>query len=96
MQDQKFPLEEQNIEAQVEWKTKRMQNVIRPLQNCWYDLKDAIISKLNSTPGSVGEPSIIRAVLNPVYEPPNQDEFTQQINAAVGEFEKLLRPHIGK
>ncbi len=93
-------LEEQNLEAQVEWGPE-FQDVIIPLRKCLAELQITIGDMLerkkslrNHETMSAEEKAKERSVLYYTGEDSKHDEFTQKINAAIKLFEKKLRPHI--
>ncbi len=89
-------LEENHLEAQVEWGSE-FQNVIEKLRFCQIELLIAIQQMLEQKKN----PRIIdqtgyeeRSVLYNLESDSNNDKFTPQIDKAINEFEKWLRPHI--
>jgi hypothetical protein len=94
-------LEDQTLEAQVEW-GKEFQNVIIPLRKCRGELVIAIQDFLESK--KVGrmhestseERKDRRSKLYYVGENFELDSFTPEINTAIESFEKKLRPHINR
>lgn len=93
-------LEEHHLAAQVEWGPE-FQNVIIKLRACRVELMTAIQRMLarkknprNGALTSVEERTEERSVLEEIGSDSKPDEFTSQINEAINEFEKWLRPHI--
>lgn len=95
-------LESYHLEAQVEWGPE-FQDVINDLRSCRTELLVTIQRKLDRMKDSydrevlsADERAKERSVLNHLGEDSKYDEFTPEINAAIGKFEKWLRPHIKK
>lgn len=93
-------LEEHNLEAQVEWGAE-FQNVIAKLRYCKAELQIAIQQMLErkKNPRNIGLTSVgadaeERSVLYYHGADSKHDKFTSEINEAINEFEKWLRPHI--
>jgi len=88
-------LEEQNLDAQVEWGTE-FQEIIVPLRKCKGKLLNAIQNILETKKKNSQAPMCDimaeRAIL--YYE--KDDKFTIEINKAIKLFENKLRPHIKK
>jgi hypothetical protein len=93
-------LEEQTLEAQVEWGTE-FREIIVPLRKCRAELLIAVQDFLEQKklphqrerrPRNDAEGK--RSVLYYVGEDSEYDGFTKEINAAVTLFENKLRPHI--
>jgi hypothetical protein len=93
-------LEDYHLAAQVEWGSK-YQNVIMGLRSCRAELlvttqrflqrkKNAYDMPLTAMEQKAEE----RSVLYHLGADSELDKFTPEINAAIGEFEKWLRPHI--
>src|SRR6266849_2208520 len=96
--DQPFKeLEELHLEAQVEWGPEH-QDVIVNLRRCRSEVLLAIQQMLRHKKNPREEPSKAaelaekRSVL--YHSGGDQDKFTPQIDAAIGEFEKWLRPRV--
>ncbi|MFC1511729.1 hypothetical protein ACFL5H_00860 [Candidatus Latescibacterota bacterium] len=95
-------LEEQNLDAQVEWGPE-FQNVIIPLRKCMAKIQITIQRMLEEkknphyvTKMSPEERAEESSVLYYGGEDSEHDKFTPKINAAIELFEKELRPHIKK
>lgn len=95
-------LEEENLDAQVEWGPE-FQEVIVPLRRCKGELQIAIENLLKGKKNpherrerAREEREEERSVLYHIGENSRHDKFTPQINAAIEEFEKRLRPYIKK
>ncbi|MFC1485435.1 hypothetical protein ACFL55_00195 [Candidatus Latescibacterota bacterium] len=88
-------LEEQNLDAQVEWGSE-FQNVIIPLRQCRAKLKTTIWQFLENIKEPVWDRIEINKVLYQQDENSEHGDFTREINSAVGEFENRLRPLIEK
>ncbi len=93
-------LEEHHLEAQVEWGAK-FQDVITKLRSCKVDLQIAIQQMLEQKknpreiePISIEERTQERSVLYFHGSDSKYEKFTPQIDEAINEFEKWLRPHI--
>lgn len=92
-------LEELHLEAQVEWGPE-YQDVIVNLRRCRSELLLAIQQLLRrkknprEAPTKAAELAEERSVLYHIGGDTDQDKFTPQIDAAIGEFEKWLRPHV--
>ena len=92
-------LEEQHLEAQVEW-GPQYQDVIVKLRRCRSELVLAIQQLLRRAKNPREEPTKAaelaeeRSVLYHIGGDPEQDRFTSQIDEAITDFEKWLRPHI--
>lgn len=92
-------LEEAHLEAQVEWGPKH-QNVIVKLRVCRATLLTAIQQMLDRKKDPHQEPrkseeiAEERSVLEHLGTDSKHDKFTPQIEEALNEFEKWLRPHI--
>ena len=96
-------LEEQNLDAQVEWGPS-YQDVIVPLRKCKAELQIAIETMLYGKKGPYEKRERTSEELqhesSVLYDhfgkDPKHDKFTLQINEAVEKFEKKLRPYIKK
>jgi hypothetical protein len=95
-------LEEENLDAQVEW-GPGFQEVIVPLRRCKVELQIAISNFLEGKKNpherrerAREDQEDERSVLYHLGENSRHDKFTPQINAAIEEFEKKLRPYIKK
>jgi hypothetical protein len=92
-------LEEHHLEAQVEWGSE-FQDVITKLRSCKVDLLIAIqqMLELKKYPREIDltsdEKLAERSVLYNHGSDSKYDKFTPQIDEAINEFEKWLRPHI--
>jgi hypothetical protein len=93
-------LEEHHLEAQVEWGSE-FQDVITKLRSCKVDLLIAIQQMLEhkKNPREIGltdaeKHAEERSVLYYHGSDSKYDKFTPQIDEAINEFEKWLRPHI--
>ena len=93
-------LEEQNLDAQVEWGPE-FQEVIVPLRKCKVELQIAIQNMLEAKKNPHDRRSLSReeraeerSTLYHIGEDSKHDKFTPEINAAIELFEKKLRPHI--
>jgi hypothetical protein len=91
-------LEEQNLEAQVEWGPE-FQDIIIPLRRCKAELQMAIQDMLDAKRESSERHLRTRELLaedrSTLYysgEDSKHDKFTPEINAAILLFEKRLRP----
>ncbi len=92
-------LENKNLEALVEWGSEH-QSVINPPRKCRTQLLIAIHDMLGrdkyqdnweTTKRQTQDDE--RSILH-MYEDPNLDKFTPEINAAIQLFENWLRPHL--
>lgn len=102
LEDAFVELEDQALDAQVEWGSQ-FQDAIIPLRQCRGELLIAVQDLLSSRKNphehrgvSREERQEHRSVLYYVGENSEHDKFTPQINAAIEVFEKKLRPHIKK
>jgi hypothetical protein len=93
-------LEEHHLAAQVEWGAE-FQDVIKKLRSCRADLLVTIQQFLERKKNPHGasrstaeERAEERSVLYHLGSDSKHDKFTPEIDAAVDEFEKWLRPHI--
>lgn len=93
-------LEEHHLEAQVEWGPK-FQNRITKLRSCHVDLMIAIQQMLerkkNPREAPLNKPeerAEERSVLYHLGKDSKHDKFTPEIDDAINEFERWLRPHI--
>jgi hypothetical protein len=86
-------LREQHLDAEVEW-GEDFQDVIWPLLKCQSELLVAIQEyiKLTSSDSYIRSETDWSAIVHRT----KNDNFTQQINTAIQEFEKRLRPLIKK
>jgi len=88
-------LEQQTMEAQVEWGSD-FQNLIIPLRQCWAELGTAVQQHLEmerSGPDHLA-PEERREVRAKLYYAGDNDSFTMKIEKAISGFEERLRPHI--
>lgn len=95
-------LESYHLDAQVEWGAE-FQDVIKSLRSCRAELLVTIQRMLERMKDpydrevlSVDERAEQRSVLYHLGDDSKHDKFTPVINAAIGEFEAWLRPHIKK
>lgn len=97
-------LEDLNLDAQVEWGPE-FSHVIEKLRRCRVDLLMAVQSHLREMnpqgPGALPDRTQeqIRRQDAVLYDPGGNaepNEFDEQINEAVAEFEPWLRPHVEK
>jgi hypothetical protein len=94
-------LEEKNLEAQVEWGAE-YQLAILPLRRCRVELQMAVEDTINAAkPNAKAQTAAAKerdakSVIYYVGDDSAHDRFTPEINAAIMEFEKRLRPKIGK
>lgn len=93
-------LEEHHLAAQVEW-GPQFQDVIVKLRSCRAELLIAIQQMLERKKNPIESPLTTpdekaeeRSVLYHSGEDSKFDKFTPQINEAINEFEKWLRPHV--
>lgn len=93
-------LEERHLEAQVEWRPEH-QDVIVKLRQCRAELLISIQRMLerkknprSEAPTQAEEIAEERSVLHHIGGDSKHDKFTAQIDEAVSEFEKWLRPHV--
>ena len=93
-------LEEQNLDAQVEWGPE-FKDAMVPLRKCNVELRIAIQDFLEGKKNpyerrsrSPEEKAAERSILYYVGENSKHDTFTPEINAAIEQLEKKLRPHI--
>jgi hypothetical protein len=93
-------LEEHHLAAQVEW-GPQFQDVIVKLRSCRAELLIAIQQMLERKKNPIESPlttqeekAAERSVLYHMGEDSKYDKFTPQINDAINEFEKWLRPHV--
>lgn len=95
-------LEEHHLAAQVEWGSE-FRTTIKSLRICRGELLEAVRGLLEPMKNPHKEYSTTlaqtreeRSVLYEIGGDPIHDAFTLQINKAIDEFEKWLRPHIKK
>lgn len=100
MDDAFRELEEHHLAAQVEWGSE-FQDVIMKLRSCRAELlvtiQQFIERKKNVYPGSQNTAEEFAKERSVLYHSGNDskyDKLTPQIDEAVAEFEKWLRPHI--
>ncbi|MGA2797350.1 MAG: hypothetical protein ABSE63_07230 [Thermoguttaceae bacterium] len=95
LEDAFASLEEQISIAQVEWGTE-YKDKINTFRDCKQILRINHRIFEESTKGSNKSQITddVKSVIN--YSFSNPDEFASKINAAIAEFEKVLRPHIRK
>jgi hypothetical protein len=86
-------LKEQHLDAEVEW-GEDFQDVIWPLLKCKGELMVAIQEYIKLTSSDTYARS--EKDWSEIVHRTKNDNFTQQINAAIHEFEKRLRPLIKK
>lgn len=93
-------LEEQNLDAQVEWGSEFRQTII-PLRKCRAQLKYAIESMLDREKNpedyedmTAEDKAEERSILYESGEDSDFDKLTPQINIAIKQFEDKLRPLI--
>jgi hypothetical protein len=93
-------LEEHHLEAQVEWGAE-FRDVITKLRSCKVELQIAIQQMLErkknpseNMPNSAEELAQARSILYFHGSESKHDKFTPEIDEAINEFEKWLRPHI--
>jgi hypothetical protein len=99
--DQAFrELEEHHLAAQVEWGSK-FQDVIKKLRSCRADLLIAVQQLLErkknprEVPRTTAEEKAEeRSVLYHLGSDSEHDTFTPQIDEAIADFERWLRPHV--
>jgi hypothetical protein len=95
-------LENQTLDAQVEWGAE-FQDTIIPLRICRGELMLAIQDLLRAMKEPY-EHRVVprqqkaeeRSILYYIGEKSENDKFTSEINAAIQQFESKLRPHIRK
>lgn len=93
-------LEEQHLDAQVEWGSEFQNKIVR-LRTCRVDLMIAIQQMLErkknpraGAPNTAEEQSEKRSVLYNLGTESKYDKFTPEIDEAINEFEQWLRPYI--
>ena len=90
-------LEKKNLDAQVEWGDEYFDAIVQ-LRKCYSKLRSEIWLMLLNKKYPNEPTSFDRYILYEIEPIPENEHgsFSREINDAIGNFEKLLRPHINR